>query len=375
MDVKKIEKHLKVENLESYIVDLIIDSKIDAESKADTLIDELKLLINKNHSKKELLSIALISNLVYVRKIIYNNENTNFDFYINNFKGGFFNIFKKENNNNYKNDLAKFIIKTIGSFELSELFTIGKFERLKTEIPSYYFRDYLLDKLPNFFIELNELNLIKDFNWSISTLEAGISELYKDLYLKYESQINQLGLKIEFENKKYKSEKDHFDYRIDRLNSELEISKNTIEYYKDYTKKYLENQPYYVQNTYFGDNLPFLINVYNFLVKHQLLIATSWSYFYCCFVIEEKEIINLTSKGNLKLIGRVFYNLQDFLLPKYKNDFNEFLMNKFYVNEKPINQNFFKNHMRPIFDEIQYSELIEVDNFFLKQKEIYLKTE
>lgn len=379
MNIEKIEKNLQVESLENYILELIQNSKFEADAKVDNLINGFITYIDKNKANKELLSIGIISNLVHIRKIIYNYENKNFNLYVNNFKDKMFNITNSQNNQVEDTELAKFIIKIISSFEFNWIITLSKFKELKTEIPSYYFSEILLNKFPYLFKLLNELNLIKDFIWDISTLENGISELYKDLYLKYKSQINSLELKIKFENEKFNNEisflKDSFESEIKYLKSKIDNNNQSLELYREYIKKYIENQPTLILETYFGDNIPFLINVYNFLVKNQLINGLSWSYFYSCLVIENNEIINLTSKGNLKLIGRIFYNLQDFLLPKYKYDFNEFLMNKFYVNEKRINHNFFKNHMRPIYDETLQPDLLKVDIFFNNQKGIYIRTE
>ncbi len=379
MDVKQIEKHLKVENLEAHIVDLIKKSKIEAEREADIVIQKILAKIDEFKSNAGLLSVGIISDLVYVKKIIYNNEITNFNFYIHNFKGGFSNIYNTENSNDYNNELAKFIIKTIGSFEINWLVSIGKFEKLKIEIPSYYLTESFLNRLPDLFLTLNKLNLIKDFTWDINSIDEGITSLFKELVINYDVQIRDLESKLKFEkerlNFKISSLQDKIESNDKNFIREIDAKEYVINFHRDYIKKYLENQPIPIFETYFGDNDLFLMNVYKFLVKNQLLKETSWSYFYWRSIIGDDQIINLTSKGNLKFIGRVFYNLQDFLLPKYKNDFYEFLMNKFYVNEKPINQNFFKNHMRPIFDETLYPDLLKVDTFFEKQKDIYMKTE
>lgn len=380
MNIEKIEKNLQVESLENYILELIQNSKIEADAKVDNLINGFITYIDENKENKELLSIGIISNLVHIRKIIYNYENKNFNFYVNNFKNKMFNITNLQNNQFEDTELAKFIIKIINSFEFNWIITLSKFKELKTEIPSYYFSEILLNKLPYLFKLLNELNLIKDFTWDISNLENGITELYKDLYLKYQSQINSLELKIKFENEKYESKfsslNDKFDYEVRSLKRDIESKEYTIELYKEYTKKYMENQSVVIFETYFGDNVPFLINVYNFLVKNQFIKGLSWSYFYSCLVIGNNEIINLTNNGKLNFIGRFFYFLKNYIDIKYRsnNEYKDFIYQKFYINEAAMSEAFYRNYVVDYYDNTKHKNLAEIDVFFSNLDEIFLKS-
>ena len=387
MDVKKIEKHLKVENLEAHIVDLIQKSKTEAENDAKELVEEI-LTSMKNEVFSFNVNISYIcESLILLKTIIYNSNYSDFHYYLTNFRKS--SIFQFDLNSKVDNDLelARYIINHINSLGLSFIGTIGKFNSLQNEVLSYYKTESLISKISVVFLELDKLNLIKEFSWNINTLDKGLSSLFKDLTIKYETKIDELNskirkqeLKIELENEKYKSEisrlKDDFDFEVRSLNRDIESKEYTIELYKDYTKKYLENQPYYVQNTYFGDNLPFLINVYNFLVKNQFVKGLSWSYFYSCLVIGNNEIINLTNNGKLNFIGRFFYFLKNYIDIKYRsnNEYKDFIYQKFYINEAAMSEAFYRNYVVDYYDETKHKNLAEIDAFFSKQDEIFLKT-
>jgi hypothetical protein len=67
------------------------------------------------------------------------------------------------------------------------------------------------------------------------------------------------------------------------------------------------------------------------------------------------------------------YNLEDFLKVELRSDSFKFFQSKFFINEKPIGDNFKANHMKPKYDPNDDPFLVLVDDFFEKQKKLYNK--
>lgn len=378
MDIIKIQNDLKIDDLKLYLLDVLRISRDEANLRAketvSIILDELKNSELKNNFKV----VKIINNLIHLKKILYDKDAIEAQYFFNNYK-----LFKSNELSKIKETidddekLIEFVIESIRFLKSSHFICVNRFKKINHEFAKYFIAINLEKEAKTLFNELNQLNCIDDFNWSLETLDEGIVKLYTTLVIEYESKAMDLKSKIKYNQElnelQINSLKEDLNFKVRSLNFDIESKNEIINYQKEHIKKYLDFQPVFLVETYFGDNTPFLINVYNYLVRNQILTMTGWSYFYSCMSINSNEIINLDSKNNLKFIGRFFYCLQDFLQPKFKTDFTDFIMSKFYINEKPINSNFFKNHMRPIYDETLYPNLKEIDAFFLYQKNIYLK--
>lgn len=386
MDIKKIEDELNITDLNSYIVNVIKTSRTTAENEIDNLISLLIKKVNDTESTNDnLKNYMLINDLIHFKKMIYEREHTNFSYYLKNYKK-----YKSKNLpsslsiiNEIDEDikLANFIIESISFLESNHFTNSNKIKNLNDEVLNYFLNYNVELKSNLLFEELNRLNFLPNFKWTLNSLDFGIIELYKNLISEYELSINRNDIEFNFQLDKkelqidtLKGEIISLKREISHTNSDLEHKINTIKFYEEYHKKYLQNYPVYIVDTYFGDNMPFLINLYNFLVKNQYLKMCSWSYFYSCMTINNNEVIFLQNYIKLKFVGRIFFNLKFFLIPNYIKASEAFFMSKFYIDEKPINSSFFKNHVNITIDKTLYSELERIDAFFDQQSKLYIKS-
>ncbi len=374
MDISVFEKQLGVSNLKVYLINEIKVSRQEAELFTDNIIKEILNRIDNNIPVSVNL-FSIISELIHLKKSIFFVETSEIHYYYkvySFFNNSLLNSLNKTVDDDEK--LVDFIFENFAFLKLPNYIISNRFKNFKRDFYSYYIRIYFEKKSILLFDKLNELNYLKDFIWNLDNLDKGILEFYKLLIIDKEKADANFKIEIEYIKDKGELKINRLEDEIKTKDREIRYKEGTIELYNDYHKKYLENYPTFINDTYFGDNQPFIFNLYNFLRKNLLINMMGWSYFYSCLSSNSNEIINLQSKNNLKFIGRILYCLQDFLQPKYKSDFHDFLKNKFYINEKPINDNFFKNHMRPIYDKSLYPNLNEIDDFFANQKNIYIKT-
>lgn len=374
MNLSKFEQELGVSNLKKHLVDEIKKARIEADILTNDIFKTALDRIERE-AIKEYNSYIIINELIHLKKNIYLNETSEVYFYFKNYS-----YFKKnelnELNSNVDEDekVVDFIIEYFTFLNLPFFVISNRFKNFKNDFKYYFLRYFYEQKSKLLFDELNRFNLLKDFTWNLENLDNGILKLYQLLIIEKEKSISDLQL----ENRYIKESSDikikSLEDEQKSLIREINLKEGTINYYEEYHRKYLENYPTLINETFFGDNQPFIFNLYNFLRKNLLINMMGWSYFYSCMSSNSNEIINLQSKNKAKFIGRIFYLLQDFLQPKYKSDFHDFLKNKFYFNEKPINNHFLKNHMLTTYDKSQYPNLNEVDEFFANQKNIYIKT-
>lgn len=381
MDIIKIQKDLKIDDLKLYLLDVLRISRNEANLRAketvSIILDEFKNSELKNKFKV----VKIINNLIHLKKILYDKDAIEVQYFFNNYK-----LFKSNELSNIKETidddekLIEFIIESIRFLNSSHFICLNRFKKINHEFAKYFIAIYLEKEAKALFNELNQLNFIDDFNWSLETLDEGIVKLYNILLLDYETQVGKLKIEIKGNKELEEIEIEFLQNKIVDLKNQVKFENNEVkriekvlDYNNEYINKYMENQPVFVLETYFGDNVPFLINVYNFLLKYQLLKSTGWSYFYSCLVVGNNEIINLNNIKNAKPIGRIFKHLKEFVSPKYKEDYKTFILNKFYINEEPINPVFFKNHTREINDDDLTYKLKEVDDFFEEQKKVHIK--
>lgn len=371
MNLSKFEQELGVSNLKKHLVDEIKKARIDADILTNDIFETALNRIERD-AVKQYNSYIILNELIHLKKNIYLNETSEVYFYFKNYS--FLKKNELDSNEDENEELVDFIIEYFTFLNLPYFVIFNRFKNFKNDFKFYFLRYFYEQKSKLLFDELNTFNVLKDFTWNLENLDNGILKLYQLLIIDKERSISDLQLENRYAKELSDIKIKSLEDEQKQLIREINLKEGTISYYDEYHRKYLENYPTLINETFFGDNQPFIFNLYNFLRKNLLIDMMGWSYFYSCMSSNSNEIINLQSKNNLKFIGRIFYCLQEFLQPKYKSDFHDFLKNKFYINEKPINDNFFKNHMRPIYDESLYPNLNEIDDFFANQKNIYIKT-
>jgi len=375
MNIPYIERELGVSCIRTYLRDEIKKGKEDAEKKLSALIEPFLRSIENPDLQNEAKLIKITSELVFFNKIIFNNSISNFSFFTNNYK----NISAYNLNNivteqiNF-DDLVDYILKFYDFNRTQDFFLINKFRKISSESENYYLVKLLEIELVNLLTRLNELNLNHPFKWRKDNIEFGIVDVLHTLYKEKLDIISDSEEKIRRNNRKFKDEIIDLKDEIEQINKEKYYLNDELIFQKSYNQKYIESYSTIIAETYFGDNLPFLLQLYNFLKTHRLMSKYGWSYFYLCMITNNTDKIDLESKKESKFIGRVFYNLIDFLTPKYRENHRSFFTDKFTLNGKTLNENFFVNHMRAKYDETLHPNFQDVDDFFSDLRKIYLKS-
>jgi len=376
MDIKLIEKNLGVENLRSYLEEQINLGKSEAEIEINNQIESFLKQLNKEDLENELKAAAIISNLIYLPKIIFQEKVSLFNFFIENYKAYNTSIFYLQSDQDIKQDtkLIDFIIDYYSFSKFPILRILSQLKEIKNHSRYYYLKYYFELKSTILFEKLNEIMHLDSFSWDKNSFENGIVKFYEKLYNEKKIYIDKMNREIS------KIQKEH-QYEIEDLKDELKYCEDDkesisrdLEVKDNYITKYIESCPTILLEMYFGDNQPFIFNFFNFLRTHKLMCKHGWSHFFSCFTLENEEIIYLQSNKNLKFIGRIFYNLtKHFLLPKYANE--SFIRMKFYIDDKPIGEHFFTNHMNSRLKKDEYDYFEIVDGFFENQKKIFLNNQ
>lgn len=371
MDIKFLETSLATSNLKDYLIEQINIGKSEAEKEADDLVNKIIKNIESDLLDEEGKSAILAVELISLQKIIYQKEISPVAFYLKNFKGYKTSFGNTKNESPEDEKLATFIIEFYNFINKPDIFIVNELRRIKEEFRKYFSLYFFEKKSERLFEKLNELNYLEKFNWTFLTFESGILEILKKIYFQNKENEHKSKQELDFLKTRNEIECDKLRFQIDSYKSEIKILKGVIQYNDDYRKKYLDDVQVKVYNTYFGDNLPFLVNFYNFLCEHLLLKMYSFSHFYLCMTVKNNEMINLSRRKESKLIGRVFHYFinEGFLLPKFAN--KEFIKSKFYINEQPIKEIFFNNHSKKNSDPEDSKYISIADDFFEKQKKIF----
>lgn len=372
MDIKLIEKNLGTENLRSYLEEQINLGKSEAEIEINNQIESFLNQLNKEDLENELKAAAIISNLIYLPKIIFQEKVSLFNFFIENYKVYNTSVFYLQSDQDIKQDtkLIDFIIDYYSFSKFPILRILSQLKEIKNHSRYYYLKYYFELKSTILFEKLNEIIHLDSFSWDKNSFENGIVKFYEKLYNEKKIYIDKMNREIS------KIQKEH-QYEIEDLKDELKYCEDDkesisrdLEVKDNFITKYIENCPTILLEMYFGDNQPFIFNFFNFLRTHKLMCKHGWSHFFSCFTIENNEIIYLQNEKDLKFIGRIFYNLiNHFLLPKYANE--SFIRMKFYIDDKPIGKYFFTNHMNSRLKKDEYDYFEVVDSFFENQKKIF----
>ncbi len=375
MDRKGLTKKLNIENLEDYIISEFTLGKQDAELIFQEQYEKSIAEIAKTEND-DIIVFKILSELIKVKSEFSDFNSNSFSSIVRDSKEYCF--LEDKNESNEFHNLANYIWDYY-DFKKSADFVV-EFNLLKIIENSrkLHFINNYISKATSYFDLLNEKSKIDDFNWGWKTFDNGLTRVLMDnslemIEIKRKSKLEVERIEIkknhEIEDVLYekKEEIDSLKYEVKSLNSQL-INE------KEYFDKYYYKSQIILTQTYFGDNMPFLLNLYNFLKKNNLLIY-GWSYFYSCMIIGNQEMLPLEKPKKNSFIGRIFYNLSDFLVLHYKQNPMQFIKSKFLINEINKTDSFKNNHMKPrnLKTDDPDPELDLVDEFFEKQKEIYLK--
>lgn len=373
MNIKFLETSLGTNKLRDYLIKQIKDSKSEAEREVDDIIDQILKKIEIDSLKDEDKPSIIATELIILQKIIYQKEISTISFFVNTYKNYKTSLLNNINDNSENDKLADFIFEYYKFIDKPDWIVFAELKRIKDDFKKYFLSHFNEKKSERLFQKLNEMNYPEKYEWNISNFEHGVIEIYKKIFLENKQSNDNFNTELEIIKQKNELEVDKLNYQINSLKMEKMTLEGVIQFQEDYRKKYLDDVQVKVYNTYFGDNLPFLKNLYNFLCEHLLLKMCSFSHFYLCMTVKNNEILNLNNEINSRFIGRIFYNLSKLSILKTKKLFDEFIRNKFYINERPLVPSFFTNNVFVTIDTQLHPEILIVDEFFENQKQIFNK--
>jgi hypothetical protein len=367
-----IAKKLGVERLEHYIIDEFVIGKREGEILLETIFKESKMDLDEIKSD-EIKTVRVLLELIKIKNEINVSTSNYFSHIIQEAKEYASNLsLTISNDEDELNNLAKYILDTNDFRKTNDFIVEGQLLKIRENSRKYHLILNYTSKAKIYFDFLNDKCKIDRYTWNWLNFENGLIRVLGEHAIEKISLEANYKLKNEtFEIQKNRevdnliNEVKDLKREIDQLNKEIELRNN-------FHNKYYYDSQVMISNTYIGDNLPLLFNLYNFL-KMNNLFSYGWSYFYSCMIIGNNEVIPLKSSKKLNFIGRIFFYFKDFLILHYKDDSFKFLQTKFLINEAPITENFRTNHMKTKFDANDEPELVIIDKFFTKQKKIYIK--
>jgi hypothetical protein len=367
-----IAKKLGVERLEHYIIDEFVIGKREGEILLETIFKESKMDLDEIKSD-EIKTVRVLLELIKIKNEINVSTSNYFSHIIQEAKEYASNLsLTISNEEDELNNLAKYILDTNDFRKTNDFIVEGQLLKIRENSRKYHLILNYTSKAKIYFDFLNDKCKIDRYTWNWLNFENGLIRVLGEHAIEKISLEANYKLKNEtFEIQKNRevdnliNEVKDLKREIDQLNKEIELRNN-------FHNKYYYDSQVMISNTYIGDNLPLLFNLYNFL-KINNLFSYGWSYFYSCMIIGNNEVIPLKSSKKLNFIGRIFFYFKDFLILHYKDDSFKFLQTKFLINESPITENFRTNHMKTKFDANDEPELVIIDDFFSKQKKIYIK--
>lgn len=372
MDRDSIAKKLGVKRLEDYIIDEFLIGKSEGDVLAEAIFKESKMDLDEIKSD-EIKIVHILSEFIKIKNEISVSTSNYFSYIIQEAKDYASNMsLDAVNEKDELNNLAKYIL-DIYDFKKTKNFIVeGHLLNIRENSRKYHLILNYISKSKIYFDFLNEKCKIDRYTWDWLNFEKGLTRLLGNHALEKISL--ESNYKLQNENLKIlkKSEIEDLKSEIEDLKSEIGQLNKEIEMRTNFHNKYYYDTQVMISDTYIGDNLPFLFNLYNFL-KMNNLFSYGWSYFYSCMIIGNNEMIPLKSSKKQNFIGRIFFHFKDYLILHYKDESFKFLQSKFLINESPITENFRTNHMKTKFDFNDEPELVIIDEFFAKQKKIYIK--
>ncbi len=321
----------------------------------NTIQEELK---NLDNDKKTMVIFDYLS--IFKKENLLNNSNR-FKHFLHESKK--FQTTKAKNIENELEDLAIYIVKYFSAFYYNDIDLINEFKKIKEESFKYFFAKNVYDNGMILFDELKLIDGFKNIEWSYNGLDFIVLH-------KYNLDNINGNAEIETKNINHLHQIEDINFDIKHLNYDLKASEKEIQLLKDSIDKYYFSSMTLIQDTYFGDNQPLLFELFNFLKKNNCL-DYGWSYFYNCFVIGNNEVISLKNNQTNYFFGYLFWAISDFLKPPYKND-KKFFYNKFYIDEKPLKDSFFRNYFRS-FKNDEYESIETIAAFIEKLKKTHNK--
>lgn len=373
MDRNLIAYKLGIDNLEDYIIEEFLMGKKEAETKIEEVSNAILKDIEMTDSN-DIKTVIILSDLIASKNVccLASNAFLNQMILGANVKVVNTLIFSISVEKDKLINLATYILEYFEFNNTSNFRAQSLLKTIRKESEMYNFLFYYLKKTKIYFDILNDICKLENYTWSWTNFEEGL----KKVLVSHESEKISLRSnhksEIEFLELNKKFEIEDLNSNIKDLNRELNSKKREIELRDDFLEKYYDESRVKLSNTYFGDNLPFLLNLFNFL-KQNSMFAFSWSYFYNCMTLKNDELIPLTTSKKLNFVGRIFYHLSDYLILQHKDQPIKFLKSKFLINNESISDSFKINHMKVKYDPKDDPELVVVDDFFAKQKRIYHK--
>ena len=368
MDRKSLAEKFKVDKLEDYIISEFHAGKVEAEIAVKDYLEKVIVDVQKTEDT-EVKFYKIIDNIISNKTTFYGVEKN------------YFNLIIRETTLNYGlihretiADPEKFALFLLDYLELKNLSSrsIGNLiGNVKSD--SILYHSSIFYKLNSIilFDLLNSLDVKQDsYKWDWTNVEVGLVSLLKNQIISKRDDQDDFEYKIRSLENKNRSEISKLDNEIKNLNSNLIQSINKFTFYEEANKKYYFNSEIIISNTYFGDNVPFLFNLYAFLRSYNL-IKYSWSYFYLCMNVDNNEMIFLEKSKKLNFLGRIFFHLGSYLIIPYNENVFQFIMSKFLINGERIGPKFKNNHMSPDYDKEIEEEVVKVDKFFIEQGKKY----
>jgi hypothetical protein len=367
-----IANKLGVEKLKDYIIDEFIIGRSEGDILVEAIFKESKEDLEKDRFD-EIKIVRILSELIKIKNEFSFSNNNYFSHIIQEAKEYASNLsLTISNEEDELNNLAKYIL-DIYDFKKTNNFIIeGQLLKIRENSRKYHLISNYVSKAKIHFDFLNDKCKIDRYTWNWVNFENGLIRVLADHGMEKISLEANYKLKNETFEIHKNNEVDDLSNELKDLKREIGLLNKEIEYRTNFHNKYYYDSQILISNTYVGDNLPFLFNLYNFL-KINNLFSYGWSYFYSCMVIGNNEMISLKSSKKQNFIGRIFFHFKDYLILHYKHESFKFLQSKFLINESPITENFRTNHMKTKFDSTDEPELVIIDEFFFKQKKIYNK--
>lgn len=367
-----IAKKLGVERLEDYIIDEFLIGKSEGDILVEAIFKESKMDLDQIRTD-EIKIVRILSELIKIKNEFSDTNNNYFSHIIKDAKDFASNtLLDVINEKDELNNLAKYIL-DFWDFKKNRNFVVkGQLLKIRENSRKYHLILNYISKSKIYFDFLNDNCKIDRYTWNWLNFENGLIKVLGNHAIEKISLESDYKLKNETIALHKNREVDDLKSEIKDLKREISQLNKEIEYRTNFHNKYYYDSEVIISDTYLGDNLPFLFNLYYFLKKNNLF-SYGWSYFYSCMIIGNKEMIPLKSSKKQNFIGRILFHFKDYLILHYKDESFKFLQSKFLINEAPITENFRTNHMKTKYDSNDEPELVAIDEFFAKQKKIYIK--
>lgn len=358
--------------LEEIIVEQILNGKDEAIKVLNILIDELKKCINDNIND-DVIVFKIISDLIMMKKELFTNGYHEFLQLKNNaFKFNKVILSSSVSDDDQLRLIANYFLDFHDFNKSNNQYLKIQIQRIRDVSKFYFLEVNLIKESALYFDILNDKCKIDGYLWNWQSFERNVAKLISDNTMQMISIKNNCNLEIDLMKLDKDRNSEILNEKIGNLQEKIISHENKNEYVNDYFNKYYFNNQIQIYNTYFGDNTPFLLNIFNFLKKNNML-DNSWSYFHSCLVLGNSEMIFLVSFKKNIFIGYFLLKLKDYLVMQYQDNYFEFYKSKFLINGTIISDSFKRNYFKKDFDNQLMPELDKIDVFFKEQQKIYLK--